>query len=254
MRNILYLSILLVFICNCGDKTNAKENSDNSDLLQKQIKKVLNNLGNDLIIKLDLNEVNTDNLNINIILNKDKIVHPSHQKVFLTYLIYNVNQLSKYDLLNFTYHIEGEKNTNVSSLRITKPEIQAINRAYESKLFTEMIKYSLSNFRMDTVFNLESWIANVNNRYPDDTLQADFYEVLEVFHKECLESTDSKKAKVTFILAFVAIRSYIENEEKDIESQKHSKKMIENLWEICSKGEKIEFAEKRLFGSVGDNW
>ena len=64
-------------------------------------------------------------------------------------------------------------------------------------------------------------------------------------------------AKVTLVLMYVAIKDAIENgtlTKVMLDSQKYSLTMIEKLWSICENGEKIEFAEQRLFGRVGNNW
>src|SRR5690606_41615800 len=83
-------------------------------------------------------------------------------------------------------------------------------------------------FPYTTLFRSNIWIENVFNVYPNEALNTDFFSLVEKLSVECSNESNSKDAKVTLVLMYVAIKDAIENRSEEHTSELQSR---ENL--VC---------------------
>lgn len=260
MIKLLILIPVLFSFSSCKNNTAKNDIIDKNQekkIILESVKKTSEAIKEDAYkdIKIINYDKDFSNIEIEFIINKQTIADTPHQIYFFSCLVYNNENLWNFNTISIVYFIDGEKH-NSQKYYITEDRKKLLTESLQSKTFNNMLRHCLNQFSVETVFDLNIWIKNVYSRYPQDILNINFFELLEIFSKECENKIDSKDAKFTIVILYVAIKHYIENELGDqsfIESHKKTKKLLEDLWQICQ-NEKIEFAEHRLFGSVGDNW
>ncbi|SRX76208.1 hypothetical protein [Aequorivita antarctica] len=250
--------ILLISFYSCNQKVNSKDNLKKiqTDELINNLKLNSNKIHNNSFSTISVIVKEKDKVEIEYVFNKSEIVNPIQQKLFLSYLLYTSEILRRYKDINFTYFVNGEK-FNAKNFFIDEKAKINILENLNYLPFNKMLFFCLNNFNSETIYDLNIWIENVYKVYPNEALNTDFFSLLEKLSMECSNESNSKDAKVTLVLMYVAIKDAIENgtlTKVMLDSQKYSLMMIEKLWGICENGEKIEFAEQRLFGRVGNNW
>lgn len=260
MIKLLFLIPTLFLLSSCKNDTSNNDShaiDQEKNTLLESVKKTSDEIKQDAYKSISVLNLDKENsfIEIEYVINKQTIADSTHQIYFLSYLVYRNEQLWNFETISIVYYIDDEKH-NTHKRIITEDTKKLLALSLQSNTFNSMLKYCLNHFSVETVFELDIWIKNAYSRYPDDVLNSNFFELLETFSYECYRNIDSKDAKLTIVLIYVAIKHYIENEIGDysfVESHKKTKNILEYLWQACE-NEKIEFAEHRLFGSVGDNW
>ena len=260
MKKTLLLVFLITFY-SCNQNVNSQQGlkkNERVDLIS-QLKCISNEIHNNAFSNISLINKKQDKLEIEYIFNTSEIVHHIHQKLFLTYLLYNSSYLREYKEITFKYFVNEEK-YNAKTFLIDEKIKAEILKNLDFEPLNKMLYLCLKDFHSDTIFDLNIWIENVRKVYPDETLNTDFFLLVEKLSFDCFtesENKEAKEAKVTLVLMYVAIKDAIENgtfTKAMRDSQRHNLMIIEKIWNICENGEKIEFAEQRLFGRVGNNW
>jgi len=232
-----------------------EKNDEKFSFLKSDLESISNSLQKDLYRDITIMNNKEDTLVVKIIFNKGMIVHEDHQKMYITYLVSNLEKIKLPEKVKFLYWIEEEETIKVDELNFSKKNINILKETFRTNsLLYDMIKYCLSNFTVESIFDLNIRIKNVNLIYPNDTFGYDFFQILEVFSKECVGLADGKNGKITVILVYVETKDYLVKDENlegiSNDSQFLLVKIIENLWELGNNGEKIQFAEQRLLGNV----
>ncbi|MBU2922219.1 hypothetical protein KO504_12770 [Winogradskyella psychrotolerans] len=254
MRNILTIVCLFIVI-SCKESKTDNPNSDNG--ITRALENNSDAIKPNMITELKATEsTEKESISIDLIFRKNSIVEPTHQKVYLSFLLTQTKELQNYREITFNYHIENEE-FNKSSFLISQKTKESILKKFSFIPFRNYTKYCLKNFEVGTIYALDIWIDNINQIYPDELMKTNFFDVIEKFSYECSDMDKSKDAKATLVVLYVAIKDYVDKvkpENPQLSSQKHNQKFLEELWKICNNGEMIQFAEQRLFGKVGGNW
>jgi hypothetical protein len=245
-RSSLFLKGLIlsltVFLCVSSSTLN----------FESRLKSEIDLIQNDLYSSINVVESESNEILIEIVFNYKKVVHKDHQQIIIFYALSQIENLDEFKSLRIKYYTEDEVLKNRNEINMSYIELEKILNRYNGT-FELMLLKCLKEFDSTTIYILDAAISNVNRRYPDETLESGFANLLFQFSEECSEVVETKNAMTTVVTIFVAIRTFNNSESNNLDHMGNTLTLISGLWTICKK-ENIEEAEKRLFGKSNNVW
>lgn len=233
MKFNLYLLSVLFFlsiqILSCDN--NKAEMISKIEQLSKKINVSLNVFGE---IKAE------KQLAIELVFLKPYVSNDRQQELFISYLVYKIQEFTNYEKINFYYYLSHEKDIKVLEVEYDKKKIRDLKLKYDQGNLFHAIEFCLREFKETDIYAFNNLIKFLGKKTNGVIIDKPFFDVLFHYHEEIEAGNYEGKAKNTLLLIYVMAKDGFREDDRF----KNVPELLLEIWKLFSPEDILDYKVK----------